>query len=58
MINNAATDSDNDGTKDILASVIYDGSNYMLMLKSESGASNEMKAVSYTHQTLPTTYHV
>ena len=43
MINNAATDSDNDGTKDILASVIYDGSNYMLMLKSESGASNEMK---------------
>ena len=43
MINNAATDSDNNGTKDILASVIYDGSNYMLMLKSESGASNEMK---------------
>ena len=43
MINNAATDSDNDGTKDVLASVIYDGSNYMLMLKSESGASNEMK---------------
>ena len=38
-INNAATDSDNDGTKDILASIIYDGSNYMLMLKSESGAS-------------------
>ena len=42
-INNAATDSDNDGTKDFLASIIYDGSNYMLMLKSESGASNEMK---------------
>ena len=42
-INNAATDSDNDGTKDVLASIIYDGSNYMLMLKSESGASNEMK---------------
>ena len=27
------TDSDNDGTKDALASIIYDGSNYMLMLK-------------------------
>ena len=43
LINNAATDSDNDGDQDILASVIYDGTNYMLMLKSESGASNEMK---------------
>ena len=42
-INNAATDSDNDGEKDVLASIIYDGSNYMLMLKSEMGASNEMK---------------
>ena len=42
-INNAATDSDNDGQKDVLASIIYDGSNYMLMLKSESGASNELK---------------
>ena len=41
-INNAATDSDSDGTKDALASIIYDGSNYMLMLKSESGASQEM----------------
>ncbi len=42
-INNAATDSDSDGQKDVLASIIYDGSNYMLMLKSESGASNELK---------------
>ncbi len=42
-INNAVTDSDNDGNKDVLASIIYDGSNYMLMLKSQSGASNEMK---------------
>ena len=42
-INNAATDSDNDGNKDALASIIYDGSNYMLMLKSQSGASNEIK---------------
>ena len=33
LINNAATDSDNDGQKDVLASIIYDGSNYMLMLK-------------------------
>ena len=49
-INNAATDSDNDGTPDVLASIIYDGSNYMLMLKSESGASNEMK-VTDSHST-------
>ena len=49
-INNAATDSDNDGTKDVLASIIYDGSNYMLMLKSESGASNEMK-ITDSHST-------
>ena len=42
-INNAVTDSDNDGNKDVLASIIYDGSNYMLMLKSQSGASNEMR---------------
>jgi flagellar hook-associated protein 2 len=49
-INSAATDSDNDGTKDVLASIIYDGSNYMLMLKSESGASNEMK-VTDSHST-------
>ena len=43
LINNAVTDSDSDGEKDVLASIIYDGTNYMLMLKSESGASNEMK---------------
>ena len=43
LINNAASDSDNDAKQDVLASVIYDGTNYMLMLKSESGASNEMK---------------
>ena len=43
LINTAATDSDNDGEKDVLASIIFDGTNYMLMLKSESGASNEMK---------------
>ena len=43
LINNAASDSDNDGKQDVLASVIYNGTNYMLMLKSESGASNEMK---------------
>ncbi len=43
LINNAASDSDNDGKQDVLASVIYDGTNYMLMLKSESGVSNEMK---------------
>ena len=36
-------DSDNDGQKDINASILFDGTNYMLMLKSESGASNEIK---------------
>ena len=50
LINNAATDSDNDGQKDVLASIIYDGSNYMLMLKSESGAANELK-VTDSHST-------
>ena len=43
MINNASTDSDSDGTKDVVASIIYDGTNYMLALKSQFGASNEMK---------------
>ena len=42
-INSAVTDSDNDGQKDINASILFDGTNYMLMLKSESGASNEIK---------------
>ena len=49
-INNAATDSDNDGNKDALTSIIYDGSNYMLMLKSQSGASNEIK-ITDSHST-------
>ena len=49
MINNASTDSDSDGTKDVVASIIYDGSNYMLSLKSEFGAY-EMK-VSDTAET-------
>ncbi len=43
LINTAVTDSDNDGQKDINASLIYDGTNYMLMLKSQSGANYEMK---------------
>ncbi len=43
MINTAATDSDNDGKQDVVASILYDGSNYMLALKSEFGVSNEMK---------------
>ena len=43
MINNAATDSNNDGEQDVIASVLYDGSNYMLSLKSQFGAANEMK---------------
>tara|TARA_B100000242_G_scaffold145948_1_gene104042 strand:- start:53 stop:1711 length:1659 start_codon:yes stop_codon:yes gene_type:complete len=43
LINTAVTDSDNDGQKDVNASIIFDGTNYMLMLKSQSGASYEMK---------------
>ena len=43
MINNAATDSNNDGEQDVVASVLYDGSNYMLSIKSQFGAANEMK---------------
>lgn len=43
MINTAATDSDNSGTKDVSAFIFYDGSNYMLALKSEYGSANEMK---------------
>ncbi|MEE2695427.1 MAG: flagellar filament capping protein FliD [Pseudomonadota bacterium] len=52
MINNAATDSDNDGQKDALATIIYDGSNYMLALKSEFGAANEMK-ITDNHASAP-----
>jgi len=43
LINTSATDSDNDGQKDINASIIFDGTNYMLMLKSQSGANYEMQ---------------
>ena len=43
MINTAATDSDDSGTKDVSAFIFFDGTNYMLALKSEYGAANEMK---------------
>ena len=43
MINSAASDSDNDGQQDVTAVILYDGSNYMLSLKSQFGAANEMK---------------
>ena len=52
MINSAATDSDDDGQKDVLATIIYDGSNYMLALKSEFGAANEMK-ITDNHASTP-----
>jgi flagellar hook-associated protein 2 len=45
MINSTATDSDSSGSKDVSAFIFYDGSNYMLALKSEYGADNEMKVV-------------
>ena len=43
MINSAATDSDDSGEKDVSAFIFYNGTNYMLALKSEYGAANEMK---------------
>ena len=43
MINSAATDSNSDGEQDVTATILYDGSNYMLSLKSQFGAANEMK---------------
>ena len=43
MINTAATDSNSDGEQDVLATILYDGSNYMLSLKSQFGTANEMK---------------
>ena len=43
MINTAATDSNSDGEQDVLATILYDGSNYMLSLKSQFGVANEMK---------------
>ena len=46
------TDSDNDGQKDVNASIIFDGTNYMLMLKSQSGASYEMKVQITMHPQL------
>ena len=43
MINSAATDSNSDGEQDVTATILYDGSNYMLSLKSQFGTANEMK---------------
>ena len=43
MINTAASDSNSDGEQDVMATILYDGSNYMLSLKSQFGAANEMK---------------
>ncbi len=43
MINSAASDSNSDGEQDVTATILYDGSNYMLSLKSQFGAANEMK---------------
>ena len=43
MINSAASDSNSDGEQDVTATILYDGSNYMLSLKSQFGTANEMK---------------
>lgn len=52
MINSAATDSNSDGEQDVMATILYDGSNYMLSLKSQFGVANEMK-VTDNHASSP-----
>ncbi len=52
MINSAASDSNSDGEQDVTATILYDGSNYMLSLKSQFGSANEMK-VTDNHASSP-----
>lgn len=39
-INNAVSDSDSDGDKDLTASIMYNGSDYVLVLKANQGVAN------------------
>ena len=42
-INNGVSDSDNDGQNDLTASIMYNGSNYVLVLKANQGAKNAIR---------------
>ena len=42
-INNAVSDSNSDGENDLAASIMYDGSNYVLVLKANQGVANAIR---------------
>ncbi len=42
-INNGVSDSDNDGQNDLTASIMYNGTNYVLVLKANQGAKNAIR---------------
>ena len=42
-INNAVSDSDSDGDNDLNASIMYNGTNYVLVLKANQGAKNAIR---------------
>ena len=42
-INNAVSDSDSDGDNDLNASIMFNGSNYVLVLKANQGAANAIR---------------
>ena len=42
-INNAVSDSDSDGENDLTAAIMYDGSNYVLVLKANQGVANAIR---------------
>lgn len=42
-INNAVSDSDGDGDNDLTASILYNGTNYVLVLKANQGAANGIR---------------
>lgn len=42
-INNEVSDSDRDGDNDLNASILYNGSNYVLVLKANQGAKNAIR---------------
>ena len=42
-INNGVKDSDSDGQNDLTASILYNGSNYVLVLKANQGVANAIR---------------
>ncbi len=42
-INNGVSDSDGDGDNDLTASIMYNGSNYVLVMKANQGAANAIR---------------